>query len=455
MKQNKITLGRVQGTLFPKKETLTEGELNHHVHIVGASGFGKTVMLSHIVKQTIEQGKGLLFIDLKGDIDTIKRFTSYASASNREKDLQIFSLSNPAVSSPYNLIEMGTATQIKDKIMSSLTWSEEYYKNQSASFLLKLLIGLVFLRDVKHKSFGLGEVLRCTKYVEALEELFIEVSQITKPESKLVKLQTKECVEFLNEKENYSSLQGLRTQLEALTISDFGDLIAGTPGINLFEAVNSNKITYFFLDSRRYSESSKAVGRFILQDLKSTSAKIDAEIPSSERKPFVCVIDEFADLAQEDFLGFLDRARSSKMSIVLAHQELSDLLKVSQEFAGRLMGNTSTLYAFLQKRPESAEMIASTAGTHKAWKETIQTERLLFFNVNSGKKSLREVEEFNIHPNQIKTLKVGECVAIKKYPYSKSYVCKVTFTEKDSTGFAKLFASRAVTKLAALTSLMV
>jgi hypothetical protein len=32
------------------------------------------------------------------------------------------------------------------------------------------------------------------------------------------------------------------------------------------------------------------------------------------RKPLSVVIDEFADLAQEDFLGFLDRARSSCMS---------------------------------------------------------------------------------------------------------------------------------------------
>lgn len=95
------------------------------------------------------------------------------------------------------------------------------------------------------------------------------------------------------------------------------------------------------------------MGRFILQDLKSVSARVDAEVPKDERKHFSVIVDEFADLAQEDFIGFLDRARSSKMSIVVAHQEICDLQRISPEFAGRLMGNTSTLYAFLQKRPEN------------------------------------------------------------------------------------------------------
>lgn len=134
------------------------------MHIVGASGYGKTVLLSHIVKQSICQKKGLLFIDLKNDLDTIDKFKKYAKDANREHDLQIFSLNHPD-SIHYNLISEGTATQLKDKIMTALTWSEEYYKHQSSSFLLRLLIGLVYLRDVLHKTFGLGEVLRYAKSV--------------------------------------------------------------------------------------------------------------------------------------------------------------------------------------------------------------------------------------------------------------------------------------------------
>lgn len=417
----RLVLGKVSGSLW-RKEELTEGQLNHHVHVVGASGFGKTVFLSHIIKQRIEQGKGLLFIDLKGDIETILKFSKFVIDSDRINDLEIFSLSDQKLSIPYNLIEEGTPTQLRDKIMLSLNWSEEFYKNQSGSFLLKVLIGLCYLRDYQSFKFHLGTILEAVSRPEIIEELSLMVPENErKPKSAL-----EDCYNFLNNADNFRSLQGLRTQIESLTLSDFGDLLTSDqPGINLYDSVLNGKIVFIFLDSRRYGETAKAIGRFILQDLKMVSARVDAEVPKSQRRPFSVIIDEFADLAQEDFIGFLDRARSSKMSVVVAHQEICDLLRISPEFAGRLMGNTSTLYAFLQKRPESAEMIAAIAGTRKAWKETMQSSKMLWFDVPTGNKSLREVEEFHIHPNIIKSLKVGKCVVVKKYPRAQAHIVNV------------------------------
>lgn len=420
-KQDMVTLGKVSGSLW-RKEELSEGQLNHHVHVVGASGYGKTVLLSHIIRQRIQQGKGLLFIDLKADMDTLLRFSQYAVEADRVEDLLIFSLTEKQPSLPYNIILDGTATQLRDRIMMSLVWSEEFYKNQSASYLLKLLIGLCWLRDNQSFAFHIGTILDCVNDPEKIQELAVLV-----PDCEVrVRTLLEECYSFLNSTENSKSLQGLRTQLESVVLSDFGDLVAtNDPGINLFEAVTSGKIIFIFLDTRRYSETAKTIGKFILQDLKSVSARVDAEVPKDKRRHFSVIIDEFADLAQEDFISFLDRARSASMSIVVAHQEICDLQRISPEFAGRLMGNTSTLYAFLQKRPESAEMISGMAGTRKAWKETVQSQKFFGVDVATGAKSLREVEEFNIHPNTIKSLRVGKCVCIKKYPSSRAYLVKV------------------------------
>ncbi len=418
-----VEIGKVSGSYF-KKEVLTDGQLNHHVHVVGASGFGKTVLLSHIIKQRIEKGSGLLFIDLKGDIETIMKFSRYAIDSGRAEDLMCFSLSDPKYCLSYNPISDGTANQIRDRIMQSLNWSEEYYRNQSASYLLRLLIVLCWLRDRGRMGLHLGIVLAGTSNLDWLEGLAAEVTE----EDMKVRRCYEECIEFLRAGENYKSLQGLRTQLESLLLADFGSQLTESKAIiNLFDAVNSSKIVFMFLDSRRYGESARSLGRFVLEDLKAASARVDAEIEKEHRRPFSVIIDEFADLAQEDFIGFLDRARSSKMSVVVAHQEICDLMRISPEFAGRLMGNTSTLYAFLQKRPESAEMISGIAGTRPTWKSTYQTERWGPFVVSSGSGSKREVEEYVIHPNQVKSLGVGKCVCIKKYPSARAYVVEVAY----------------------------
>ena len=71
------------------------------------------------------------------------------------------------------------------------------------------------------------------------------------------------------------------------------------------------------------------------------------------------------------------------------------------------------------------EKNSGITGTRAVWKETHQADSIFGFNLKSGKKSLREVEEFVVHPNKIKTLKVGECVVIKKFPKAKAYVIDV------------------------------
>ena len=411
-KESAVSLGRGHG--FPwRKEWLTESQLNHHVHIVGASGFGKTVLLSHIVQDRIAKGKGLLFIDLKGDRETIEQFTAFVRDAGRLQDLKVLSLSEHEASTGYNLLSRATANQLRDKVMKSLEWSEEFYKNQASGFLLKVLTGLCWLRDNKSQEFGLHELHACVDKPKAIQKLLTEMPL----NSGRARVMMEEVFTFLSSTEDSRSISGLRVQLESILYSDFGDRFTKLENtLDLFETVRSGKIAFVFLDSRRYGETAKVVGRFIIEDLKSVSAKIDAEIPRSDRKPFTVIIDEFSDLAGDDFISLLDRARSSRIGIVLAHQEISDLDRISPEFCGRLMGNTATMFAFLQKRPQSAELIAGIGGTRTVKKKTAQYETKFFIPIPTGIESVRETDEFIIHPNIVKSLRVGECVRIGRYP---------------------------------------
>ncbi|MGE3759477.1 MAG: helicase HerA-like domain-containing protein, partial [Pseudobdellovibrionaceae bacterium] len=298
-----VLLGNIKGP-FKRKEELTEEQLNHHVHIVGASGYGKTVLLSHILSERMKQGKGLMLIDLKGDLDTLNKLTNAVVEANRLQDLKIFSLTDQKFSTPYNLLSRGTANQLRDRILLSLNWSEEYYKNQASSFVLKLLIILCWLRDEGKLGLHIGHVLECAQSKERIQYY----GNMVPIENIKIRALAHELAIFLNEKDNYQSLQGLRSQLESITLSDFGELVTSVEsGIDLYDSVNQGKIIFLFLDSRRYGETAKTMGRFILQDLKATSAKVDAEVLLENRKPFTVVVDEFADLASEDFIGFLDR----------------------------------------------------------------------------------------------------------------------------------------------------
>lgn len=382
-----VCIGRAKKFLRPK-EWITEKQLNHHLHIVGASGFGKTVLISHILKSRVDSGRGVLFIDQKGDRETIEQFTSDVRAAGRIDDLKVFSLSAHDQSANYNLLSNGSATQLRDRIMMSLNWSEEFYRNQSASFLLRLLTGLCWLRDNRDMRIDVALILKCAKSPDTIEGLLKQIPIEREREFELMD----EARLFLAVSDNFNSLQGLRTQLESIAYSEFGNRILGSEnGIELFKAV---------------------------------SARIDSEVAGIDRKPFTVIIDEFADLAQEDFIGFLDRARSSRIGIVLAHQEISDLDRISPQFCGRLMGNTATLFAFLQKRPESAELISGIAGTRRVKEVTRQFDAKMILRFATGMQSEKEVDEFVVHPNKVKSLAIGEYIAISKLPENKPRVLK-------------------------------
>lgn len=71
-------------------------------------------------------------------------------------------------------------------------------------------------------------------------------------------------------------------------------------------------------------------------------------------------------------------------------------------------------------------MISAMAGTRKTWKETVQSSKMLWFDVPTENKSIREVEEFVIHPNVFKSLQVEKCVCVKKYPEARAYLVGVS-----------------------------
>ncbi len=70
------------------------------------------------------------------------------------------------------------------------------------------------------------------------------------------------------------------------------------------------------------------------------------------------------------------------------------------------------MIAHCQNVPESAELIASIAGTKAVWVTTQQTEDGLIAPGPSGQGSRRRGYEFEVHPSRIKRLPTGWAVVV-------------------------------------------
>ena len=348
-----------------------------HTHIVGATGCGKTVLMERMIQQDLARGHGMLIIDPKGDRELYDRVRAYCRAIGRENDLHLLSADYPGESVRWNPCRLGDASELQTKFFNSSIYDEAFYAKACEMALLKIFTDLE-----KERPDGFS---------------LVDVS---------LKLKV------LCQGKTADHLLGLYYDIENLIVCEWGRIF-GTrePGntrkeISLLDVTLKNEILFVHLPTEAKSVQSGRVGRLLLQELLMISGMRKTYPQIKSQKPFSVYIDEFDSFASPSFAWFLNKGRSSGFMIHMVHQTLSDLKRIGQEFAGQIMGNTNVHFVFRQDWPEDSETWAKYFGTQAKIKSTYQTENSL----QTGAASNREVQEFQISPNDIRNLKIGRCV---------------------------------------------
>lgn len=126
-------------TRSKKPLNFSEIDFKKHSFIVGASGFGKTNLITILQENSLRMDKPIIFFDPKGDLKALKTFERLCKLY--KKPCFIFS-EHYENSVKLNPILEGSVNQVVDRIMGALNWSEEYYKDVSRRALTKVLLKL-------------------------------------------------------------------------------------------------------------------------------------------------------------------------------------------------------------------------------------------------------------------------------------------------------------------------
>jgi type IV secretory pathway TraG/TraD family ATPase VirD4 len=124
-------------------------------------------------------------------------------------------------------------------------------------------------------------------------------------------------------------------------------------------------------------------------------------------------LDDFSEYLYPGFVSVLNKSRSANVGIVFAHQALGDIKTMGDAIANSILTNANIKVFMRGNDPDSAEYFSKVIGTVKATKFTERHRLNLWQDEATGDKSVREVDEFIIHPNRFKReLGVGEAVML-------------------------------------------
>jgi conjugal transfer pilus assembly protein TraD len=381
-------------------------EMNAMCFICGTTGSGKTTAINTMLETPIKEGFPIVCVDGKGSPSFHQKIERICNQYNR--NFKLFNISDTQSSWGYNPLSHGGYTELKDKIISLFDWSEEHYKSQAERFLqgfFKLMLMPEVKRVLKFNFMDMHIMTKCLN-----EKTIMNICKAI-PEKADFMLQIMSEIDMQSNK-------GLLNRIKNITESEIGELFKvqdQDKRIDLLESLNNNDVVFFSLNSLRYPEFAKMVGRIVIADLKTVST----EMYGLDKKIYTC-FDEFNIFASDIIVNLINKTREYGFRNIVATQELADLVIDGQrKLLDQIWGNTNVKIAMRQEVVTSQEELAKAVSVEKQFKITISDQFVqdgLFNPAGMKGYSSTLQDEFIYEPKEFGQLQTGEAIVFIKHP---------------------------------------
>jgi len=377
-------------------EYMSFDDLRLHTSILGATGTGKTVLLSTLMAQFIRNGWGVLLLDMKFDPAMFKSAWATACICGREKDFKLLSpfgaesergvLGELGTCSYNPLLEIDSPIAATAAIMKAAAKDkagDAYWEGVKEGIVDTLVRG--FLSTGLPYSFkdmwaalespaALGRLLQLSKDSEANLVLMEWVNKTNDPDPRV-------RTEF----EKY--VQGAKMFFRSLGSGTLGAMLSSYHrDVSIKSAYRDNQIIWAVLPSLQIDHTAKSLGKLMLSDLRYLAGEIQATMET--RKPFIVVVDEFENFVFPGITDLFDKGRSAGICMVVANQSPSQIdLEHSKEMRAVITANTRNKIVMATEDPDIAKFFAELTG---------KDDTALSFNIDGF--GMREADQYLIQP---------------------------------------------------------
>lgn len=353
-----------------------------HLHILGATGSGKSKLIEYMIRQDIEQGNGACLIDPHGDL--YKDVLKYAIEHRCVDRVIPFDPTNDAYVLGFNPISYQGDISFKAKQLREAcgkAWGVQNWDDtpRLARWLYCIFYVLLEQNLTMLDSLTLVHLSHTPKRAELVKK--IQHPQIRQLFQEIEQMRPHEIREQLES--SYNRL------FEFLNNTVIRRMFAQKETINFRSLMNEGKILLCNLSTRNQKISTddrNLLGTLLLHEFYSNALLREPQ----ERTPFYLYIDEFSNFVSLDVAQGLAETRKFKLGYVLAHQDLAQLKEFDEKLYKAVMTNARSKIVFGGLCDEdrellSKEVFAPDFDVHAIKDEIYQTKQ-------RGRLELREVE---------------------------------------------------------------
>ena len=404
--------------------SLDAAALRTHGVVIGPTGVGKTQALERVIYGVTgapaarELHLPAVVVDMKADPGLAATLAAIAKQTGR----RFHHVTVGAAGSTYNPIAGLTADEAADALYETLFAADKSLNMHYATLSRRLLqqAGRVCIDLADARVARVGGGTWTIGLADVAELLSINTLRSVKPfVSPSVAASLTQYLDDLDASKNEGDVGDVRDRVAVIVDTAAGDILDAT-GFTMESAIRAGDIVCFSLDAAGAPQTARTIGTLAIQDLCATFGRLARD---GWGKTHMCltVLDEFSALGTPRVADLYARARSAGGAVLLATQDLdADLEAVSPQFAASVRTNANVWLVLRQTRGEAADAIARDIGSRLAWKETLQIEddwdALGGTHAASGVGSMREVDKFILHPNDIKSLPQGGAYLVVKVP---------------------------------------
>ena len=313
--------------------TISPEQRLKHIHIIGATGTGKSTLLLTTIIQDIKNGEGIAVIDPHGDL--IESILPWINP-NRHNDVIIIDPSDTDYPVGFNILTAHSEIE-KDILSSDLV---AVFKRLSTSWgdQMNSVFANAILAFLESDQGGTLIDLRRFLIEKSFRDQFLK----TVKDPSVIYYWNKEFPILKS-----SSIGPILTRLDSfLRPKLIRNMVAQKKSLDFEEIMDSKKILLIKLSQGLIGEeNSYLLGAFIVSKFQQAAMARQIKAKTT-RTNYYLYIDEFQNFITPSMSAILSGARKYHLGLVLAHQDMQQLIKNDSELASSVAANAGTRICF-------------------------------------------------------------------------------------------------------------